>query len=388
MTSEFADRPPLYRNAISWVAILLTTLFCQTSWAQDPPTIAKAIEAVRAVQPSGKGHPAAVAALKVLNQANADQIPQILDGMDNASPLVANWFRSSVNTIAASADELPVAKIKTYFEDRTRSHLGRLLAFDLLKSTNSKWAEATLPKLLDDPSLPLRARAVDYWLERSEDADKMESLGILATALEKARDLEQVQSIAKKLAQKGVSIDLKKQLGFLDSWFFVGRFDNKDEKGFDVAYGPELNPGEADFEAKFETAEGDGKWSQRATTQATGILDLNELIGKFKGQTVYAGTLFKAAEDSPAEIRIGTANAHKVYVNGKLIMSNEIYHNGNSADKFSAKCDLKKGDNYILVKLCQNEQTQPWAQRWEFQLRVCDSSGKRIEPVNPQPTQN
>jgi hypothetical protein len=29
----------------------------------------------------------------------------------------------------------------------------------------------------------------------------------------------------------------------------------------------------------------------------------------------------------------------------------------------------------VLIKLCQNEQTDDWAQSWSFQLRVCDLTG-------------
>jgi hypothetical protein len=31
-----------------------------------------------------------------------------------------------------------------------------------------------------------------------------------------------------------------------------------------------------------------------------------------------------------------------------------------------------------VVKVCQNEQTEPWAQNWAFQLRLCDATGKAI----------
>jgi len=33
------------------------------------------------------------------------------------------------------------------------------------------------------------------------------------------------------------------------------------------------------------------------------------------------------------------------------------------------------GSNTILVKVCQNEQTEQWTNEWEFQLRVTDSLG-------------
>ena len=40
------------------------------------------------------------------------------------------------------------------------------------------------------------------------------------------------------------------------------------------------------------------------------------------------------------------------------------------------------GTNVILLKICQNEQTESWAQDWEFQLRVCDGLGTAVLATN------
>ena len=34
--------------------------------------------------------------------------------------------------------------------------------------------------------------------------------------------------------------------------------------------------------------------------------------------------------------------------------------------------------NEILIKVCQNEQTENWAQSWMFQLRLCDATGVAV----------
>ena len=39
---------------------------------------------------------------------------------------------------------------------------------------------------------------------------------------------------------------------------------------------------------------------------------------------------------------------------------------------------LKAGRNEILIKVCQNEQKEDWAQMWSFQLRTCDSVGSAV----------
>jgi hypothetical protein len=47
-------------------------------------------------------------------------------------------------------------------------------------------------------------------------------------------------------------------------------------------------------------------------------------------------------------------------------------------DQYIVNASLKKGTNSILLKIAQNEQEESWAQRWQFQLRVCDNNGTAI----------
>ena len=59
-------------------------------------------------------------------------------------------------------------------------------------------------------------------------------------------------------------------------------------------------------------------------------------------------------------------------------MSNHVYHASTAIDQYKVKVKLKKGSNAILVKIAQNEQEEGWAQRWQFQLRVCDQYGTAV----------
>ena len=35
----------------------------------------------------------------------------------------------------------------------------------------------------------------------------------------------------------------------------------------------------------------------------------------------------------------------------------------------------------LVVKVCQNNQKDAWAQRWQFQARICDATGAPIPGV-------
>ena len=75
---------------------------------------------------------------------------------------------------------------------------------------------------------------------------------------------------------------------------------------------------------------------------------------------------------------IGTPCAYKLWVNGQPAGEREVYHSGNEIDQYSHSVELKSGENQLLLKVCQNEQTESWAQDWEFQLRVTDELGGAI----------
>ena len=170
-------------------------------------------------------------------------------------------------------------------------------------------------------------------------------------------------------------------MGFVSQWQIVAGFDNTDSKGFDVPYGPELDLTSVDLKATYQAASKQPvQWKVFETESDTGVFDLNKLIGKEKDRTAYAYTVFESPMKGVAEVRIGSPNAHKIWLNGELVMSNEIYHNSNAIDKFVSKVNLVEGRNEVLVKLCQNNQTQSWAQDWQFQLRFCDEDSKPIKP--------
>ena len=41
-------------------------------------------------------------------------------------------------------------------------------------------------------------------------------------------------------------------------------------------------------------------------------------------------------------------------------------------------CFVAEGENEILLKVCQNEQTQSWTKQWEFNFRITDRTGSAI----------
>jgi len=192
-----------------------------------------------------------------------------------------------------------------------------------------------------------------------------------------------VKTIAEALRKNNEEIDIQKHFGFLPQWSIVGPFDNKDGKGFTTAYGPELdvNASKApDLQAEYDGQTDKVRWQPIATTDDYGVVDIAKQIENFKGSLMYATTTWTSDKEQQAEIRLGTPNSWKLWVNGKLVFEREEYHRSSQLDQYRVPVTLKAGSNTLLFKICQNEQTQDWAQRYQYQIRICNSTGSALLP--------
>ena len=110
-------------------------------------------------------------------------------------------------------------------------------------------------------------------------------------------------------------------------------------------------------------------------------VDLNRALGRAKGVVAYAYAEFPAAGAREVELRLATVNSWKVWVNGELVGFREEYHHGTRIDHYRAAASLRPGANRILLKVCQNEQTEDYADPWRFQIRVTDRIGTAVLPA-------
>ena len=125
------------------------------------------------------------------------------------------------------------------------------------------------------------------------------------------------------------------------------------------------------------------KWSRLITADEYGKVDINKAYpGLIKEVTAYAYTTYDSAAERGVQLRLGCKNAWKIWVNGKLIFGRDEYHRGTRIDHYQLNANFKKGQNSILIKLCQDHQTQPWTKEWEFQMRVCDPTGTALLAIN------
>jgi hypothetical protein len=338
---------------------------------------------IRAVGPEAAGHQEATAAWQRLAGEDAGQLPEILAGMDGAGPLAANWIATAAQAVVerqqARRQPLPAAKLEQFALDRSHSAAGRELAYEILLGIDPKVAERLVPGMLDDPCLALRHLAVARLSAEADAAVKAGEKEAARTAyrqaLTAARDPEQARSLADRLKKLGEKVDLARQLGYIVRWKLIGPFDNTDRKGFAAVYPPE---GEFKPDAVYEGKTEQVRWVDTVSEDPMGKVDFYKPFGHQREVVAYAVTDFTVTERQEVELRLSALNATKLWVDQRLINEHPIYHSGGGMDQYVDRITLEPGHHLILVKVCQNEQTQDWAQRWDFQLRVCDRLGNPV----------
>lgn len=341
--------------------------------------VPEALQAISSVGVEGAGNEAATAAWHVVVEAGPAALPAIVSTAGKGSAVADNWLRLAGDAIISTARvqnrTLPIAELERALLDAGGRPAARILASDLLLQAAPIRAGLLVPALLNDPVQELRRRPVQRLIDTAKGAPPDGARAIYRQALEAVRDEDQTKFLADELKKLGAPVDLRRHFGFLTKWQVIGPFDNTGNKGFATAFPPES---EVRFDGVYE---GKGKpvnWLSLETADEMGKVDLNKPMGMLKESTAYAATTFYSGTDRTAELRLGTKNAWKVWLNGTLLFSRDEYHRGQQMDQYTMRCQLNKGANLILVKACQNEQTEMWTVEWEFQLRVCDSAGTAI----------
>ncbi|RMF93111.1 MAG: hypothetical protein D6741_14095 [Planctomycetota bacterium] len=348
--------------------------------AQTP--VSTAVEHILAAGPNGVGQREAARAAQTLATAGPSIVPELLAAMRRANPIARNFLRNAVEVAIENGknrnEGLPVAALQQFVLDREQLPQARRFAYELLLPETPDWCDRVLADMLDDPSLELRRDAVAQLVAsvpKEVNANtRDEAIAKLQRAFEAARDRDQVRAIATRLRELGVAADVNRHDGFVLSWWLTGPFDNTDRAGFARVYPPETKAF-PDLSATYPGKHGTVGWKPWRVPQGQTAVDLNTALVEEKEVVGYALACVVSPRAQTVSIRFSTVNAVALWVNGKKYAGFEIYHSGVQPDQYVVDVPLRKGKNSVLVKLCQNEQTQSWARPWEFSLRICDALG-------------
>lgn len=346
---------------------------------------------VKAVGREGKGNAEASRAVRALTRQGPDALPAVLAAMDGAGPTATNWLRGAAEGLAdqiiRDGKKLPADKLEAFVRDTKHSGRARRVAYELLTRADPAAPKRLLPTLLNDPGQELRRDAVAVLLEAAQKLHDTKDAGAGAAyqkALHHARDRDQVKLIAVRLNDLGTPVDLVRHFGFLTRWHVIGPFDNAGGAGFAKTYPPEKG---VDLKATYIGKDGkEARWQEHVTPAPKdptnpdylAIVDFNKQIAPLKGTVGFAHAAVFSEKERPIELRAASNNAVRIYLNGKEVCFREEYHHGMEMDQHVGRGMMKMGRNEILIKVCQNEQTESWARLWSFQLRVCDALGSAV----------
>lgn len=366
-----------------WAALAAVALAVGGVSAADDET-ARALTTIKSVSKEGKGNDAAGLAWKALVGKGGPALLPTLEAMDDGNATASNWLRSAVDAIVQSEKDakrpLPADKLEALAKDTKFAPSARRIAYELLIAQVPEAKEKLLAGFVNDVSADLRRDAVAAELAKNPAKAELEKL--FATA----RDLDQVELIAKKLEDDHKSpVSVTEHFGFVTHWSVIGPFDSTGGKGFATPYTPETVAtatgtfkGKGDAEVTWKaTVAGVGR-SPMSAGKVYSMVDLNAVLGKHKESVAYLLAVVVSEKETPCVLRGGSQNAVQFFINGQKVFEREEYHAGTTMDQHAGKGTLKAGPNVIVVKVCQNNQQEPWAQVWGAQLRVCDHTGGPI----------
>ena len=312
-------------------------------------------------------------------------VPRLLDAMDTANIVAANWYRTVYQQLvsrelARAEPNFPLAFLQDYARDPQRQGRTRRMILQLLDRLSPGFRTKILPDLLDDPEF--RSDAVDFVIRRGDQAKargEMETAKAdFDLAFKHARDIAQVTKAADRLQAAGVDVNIVEHLGFVIRWYLLGPFDAPGRTGFDNRFPPE---DVVDLSASYFGKDGAPiKWTLVQTADRLGQINLVNAIAPVKEAVGYAYAELIADKREQVELRCGADDNLTVWLNGKKIFARRQWLNGTRLDRFTAPAVLNQGKNQLLVKICQGPQHKNPAvpNNWSLQLRFCDSGGSAV----------
>lgn len=155
-------------------------------------------------------------------------------------------------------------------------------------------------------------------------------------------------------------------------WYFLGPFHNQDRKGFETSFIPEP---EVDLEGRYKGSDGWCSWihpAEGTMYDEFGLIDFFKILGTHTWATGYAYTRLFAEEAKTVTFLVGVDDTLTVWLNGEEIFARE-YYRPPWKDGTAITAPLKKGENTILLKVCQGlERNKKTNSYWGMFFRITE----------------
>lgn len=142
---------------------------------------------------------------------------------------------------------------------------------------------------------------------------------------------------------------VKHQYTYLTNWWIIGPFDNPNEKGLLIKYSPE---NEFETEKPYVGKNDQTIRWQHIENKESGYMDFTKLFDDRIDGVAYARTTMESKQDGKIKIGIGSNDGVRLWVNGNVVLSNQIARKAEPNQDIII-VNLKKGKNDILIKIDQ-----------------------------------
>lgn len=156
-------------------------------------------------------------------------------------------------------------------------------------------------------------------------------------------------------------------------WITLGPFKNIDSRGVLYAYIPEETT-QIDATAKYYGRDQLINWEKPSDNKLDGLFDFGNKDGINNDSAAYAWAIVTSPDTRDIVMRFDSDDQGTIWLNGKQVFSHDRT-SGVRIDRYTIPVTLKKGENSILVKVCNAWQT------WDFYLRFTDAGGNPFEDL-------
>jgi hypothetical protein len=171
-----------------------------------------------------------------------------------------------------------------------------------------------------------------------------------------------------RMIREGKTNEFLQLLNFVKEFKIIGPFGQRNFDNFGTVFPPEE---EIDFDADYAGSTGRVRW-QTASVDVTGYLDFLKFLSPSDWVCAYACCKIVSPNAGSAQIRLGTNDTATLWFNGEKILSKNLERSA-APDSDILPVQLKKGENTILIKVCNTEHN------WGLYLRITDSRGDPLK---------
>jgi tetratricopeptide (TPR) repeat protein len=164
-------------------------------------------------------------------------------------------------------------------------------------------------------------------------------------------------AIAKEYFQQGAPLE--------NLWYVLGPFSQKNVSGFFYPYPPEQK---IDLNATYSGVRGEIKWQPAVDGMRDGYLNLKSTFRQSDWVVGYALIYAYAPEERKVQIRLGTDEACKLWLNDEQIWQHYLKQSA-QIDRDIVTVILHPGYNKFLLKVTNS------IQDWGFYFRITDEKG-------------